>query len=110
MAGRRAVVKAAEAFDRVVDFLESFEALDDHRQRGKVLYRLDEILLLVLLAVIAGCDSWVEIEKFGQKNSICYGGSARSRTARRRTINSATSLQPSMPNSSRAASSRGSAS
>ena len=34
MAGRRAVAKAAEAFDQVVDFLESFEALDDHRQRG----------------------------------------------------------------------------
>ena len=67
MAGRRAVAKAADAFDRVVDFLESFEALDDHRQRGKVLYPLDEILLLVLLAVLAGCDCWVEIEKFGEK-------------------------------------------
>ena len=55
------------SFDPVIDFLESFEALDDHRQRGKVLYPLDEILLLVLLAVLAGCDCWVEIEKFGEK-------------------------------------------
>ena len=58
---------AAEAFDRVVDFLESFEDLADPRQRAKVLYPLDEILLLVLLGVIAGCESWVEIAKFGDK-------------------------------------------
>ena len=58
---------AAEAFDRVVDFLESFEALDDPRQRAKVLYPLDEILLLVLLGVMAGCECWVEIARFGEK-------------------------------------------
>ena len=58
---------AAEAFDRVVDFLESFEALDDPRQRAKVLYPLDEILLLVLLGVVAGCECWVEIARFGEK-------------------------------------------
>ena len=38
MAGRQAAAKASKAFDQVVDFLEAFEALDDHRQRGKVLY------------------------------------------------------------------------
>jgi len=58
---------AAEAFDRVVDFLESFEALDDPRQRAKVLYPLDEILLLVLLGVLAGCECWVKIARFGEK-------------------------------------------
>ena len=67
MAGKRAAVKAAEAFDTVLDFLESFEALDDPRQRNKVLYLLDEVLLLVLLGVLAGCESWVEIAKFGEK-------------------------------------------
>jgi predicted transposase YbfD/YdcC len=67
MAGKRAAVKAAEAFDRVVDFLESFEELDDPRQRGKVLYPLDEVLLLVLLGVLAGCECWVEIARFGDK-------------------------------------------
>lgn len=66
IAGRRATAKAAEAFDQVVYFLESFEALDDHRHRGKVIYPLDEILLLVLLVVLTGCDCWVEIERFGE--------------------------------------------
>lgn len=58
---------AAAAFDRIVDFLESFEELDDPRQRAKVLYPLEEVLLLVLLGVLAGCESWVEIAKFGEK-------------------------------------------
>ena len=66
MAGMSAAVKADEAFDRVVEFLESFEALVDPRQRGKVLYLLDEVLLLVLLGVLAGCESWVEIARFGE--------------------------------------------
>ena len=59
--------KAAEAFDQVVDFLESFEALEDPPQRAKVLYPLDEVLLLCLLGVLAGCESWVEIAKYGEK-------------------------------------------
>lgn len=58
---------ADEAFDRVVDFLEHFGELDDPRQRAKVLYPLDEVLLLCLLGVLAGCESWVEIAKFGEK-------------------------------------------
>ena len=67
MAAKLAAQKAAEAFDTIVDFLESFEDLDDPRQRGKVLYPLDEVLLLVLLGVIAGCESWVEIARYGEK-------------------------------------------
>jgi predicted transposase YbfD/YdcC len=67
MAKTHGVATAARAFDQVVEFLESFEALEDHRQRAKVLYPLDEILLLVLLGVLAGCESWVEIAKFGDK-------------------------------------------
>ena len=67
MAGRLATQKAAAAFDTIVDFLESFEELDDPRQRAKVLYPLDEVLLLVLLGVIAGCESWVEIARYGEK-------------------------------------------
>jgi predicted transposase YbfD/YdcC len=67
MARKGGVATAAQAFDQVVEFLESFEALEDHRQRAKVLYPLDEILLVVLLGVLAGCESWVEIAKFGEK-------------------------------------------
>jgi DDE_Tnp_1-associated len=32
-----------------------------------VLYPLDEILLLVLLAVMTDCDGWVEVARFGEK-------------------------------------------
>jgi len=58
---------ADEAFDQVVDFLEHFSELDDPRQHAKVLYPLDEILLLCLLGVLAGCESWVELAKYGEK-------------------------------------------
>lgn len=56
-----------DGFDQVVEFLEHFKALEDPRQRAKVLYPLDEVLLLCLLGVLAGCESWVEIARFGEK-------------------------------------------
>ena len=39
--------------------------IPDPRQQSKVAYPLDEILLLCLVAVIAGCDSFVEIAEYG---------------------------------------------
>jgi predicted transposase YbfD/YdcC len=61
--------KAAErgALDEAVIFLRYFEALPDPRQRGKVMYPLDEVLVLSLLAVLAGAESFVEIARFGGK-------------------------------------------
>ncbi len=59
------------AFDQIVDFLEHFTDLEDPRQRAKVLYPLDEVLLLSLLGVLAGCESWVEIAKYGEKK-LCF--------------------------------------
>lgn len=55
------------AFAESVVFLSYFDDLPDPRQRGKVKYPLDEILLLCLLAVVAGADCIVEIARFGQK-------------------------------------------
>ena len=52
----QALATADEAFDEAVDFLEHFVDLEDPRQQAKVLYPLDEVLLLCLLAVLAGCD------------------------------------------------------
>jgi hypothetical protein len=46
-------------------FLEYFKDLPDHRQPGKVIYRLDEILLLSLLAVLAGAESFTDTARFG---------------------------------------------
>jgi len=100
--------KVAEAFDKVIDFIESFEALDDPRHRGKVLYLLDEVLLLVLFGVLAGCECWVEIARFGDKKLDLLRRFRYSTTAPRHMINSAKFSWPSLPSSSRAASSPGS--
>jgi predicted transposase YbfD/YdcC len=55
------------AFGEAVVFLDYFKDLPDPRQRGKVLYRLDEVLLLCLLAVLAGSEAITDIARFGEK-------------------------------------------
>ena len=47
-------------------FLDYFKDLPDARQIGEVKYPLDEILLLCLLAVVAGADTITDIAKFGR--------------------------------------------
>ena len=51
MTGTAAV---CEAFGEAVVFLRYFADLPDPRQRGKVTYPLDEVMLLCLLAVSGG--------------------------------------------------------
>jgi predicted transposase YbfD/YdcC len=53
------------ARSEVLVFLSFFADLPDPRQPGKVIYPLQEILLLSLLAVLAGAESFVEIARFG---------------------------------------------
>jgi predicted transposase YbfD/YdcC len=55
------------AFDETVVFLSHFNGLQDPRQPGKVTYPLDEILLLCLLAVLAGAECFTEIALFGAR-------------------------------------------
>ncbi len=55
------------AFDETVVFLSHFKDLKDPRQQGKVAYPLDEVLLLCLLAVLAGAETMVDIALFGCK-------------------------------------------
>lgn len=55
------------AFDESVVFLSYFKDLSDPRQSGKVMYPLDEVLLLTLLAVLAGAETFVDIARFGAK-------------------------------------------
>src|SRR5882757_3138582 len=55
------------AFSEAVVFLDYFKDLPDPRQRGKVLYPLDEVLLLCLLAVLAGSEAITDIARFGEK-------------------------------------------
>jgi predicted transposase YbfD/YdcC len=55
------------AFAETVIFLAYFKDLKDPRQQGKVTYPLEEILLLCLLAVLAGAETVVDIALFGCK-------------------------------------------
>jgi predicted transposase YbfD/YdcC len=48
-------------------FLDHFSSLKDTRQKSKVRYPLDEVLLLVLCAVISGANGWVEVAAWGKK-------------------------------------------
>jgi len=50
-----------------VGFLEHFQALEDPRQLRKVLYPLNEILLLVLCGVICGSETWIDIAEYGEE-------------------------------------------
>ena len=55
------------ALSEAVVFLNHFKDMPDPRQLGKVIYPLDEVLLLCLLAVLAGAEAFVDIARFGEK-------------------------------------------
>jgi predicted transposase YbfD/YdcC len=55
-----------EAVLEAVVFLEHFAELPDPRQLIKVIYPLDEVLLLSLLAVLAGAETFTDIARFGE--------------------------------------------
>src|SRR5580658_279179 len=55
------------AFSEAVAFLSHFSGLPDPRQAGKVIYPLAEVLLLCLLAVLGGAETFVDIALFGEK-------------------------------------------
>src|SRR6266852_4114512 len=55
------------AIHEVVVFLDYFKDLPDPRRLGKVIYPLGEVLLLCLLAVLAGAEGFVDIARFGMK-------------------------------------------
>ena len=55
------------ALGEAVVFLEYFRDLPDVRQSAKVMYPLDEVLLLSLLAVLAGAETFVDIARFGDR-------------------------------------------
>jgi predicted transposase YbfD/YdcC len=67
MAGAAAGGGDCGAFGEAVVFLRYFTDLPDPRQRGKVMYPLEEVLLLCLLAVLAGAETFVDIARFGDK-------------------------------------------
>ena len=63
MTGTDAAVEAAK---ETTVFLSHFEDLPDYRQKGKVAYPLDEVLLLMLAASLAGAETVADMARFGQ--------------------------------------------
>jgi hypothetical protein len=55
------------AIAETTSFLHYFNDLPDHRQAGKVDYPLPEVLLLILLAVLAGAETFTDIARFGER-------------------------------------------
>lgn len=55
------------AISETIVFLEHFKDCPDPRQRGKITYPFDEVLLLSLLAVLGGAETFVDIARFGEK-------------------------------------------
>jgi len=47
-------------------FLSHFGDLPDYRQKGKVAYPLDEVLLVMLAAALAGAETVADIARFGR--------------------------------------------
>ena len=87
----------------------SFKELTDTRQQAKVVYPLHEVLLLALLAKLAGAETFTDIARFGEKKlALLRRFRPFKDGTRRRTTGSATSPRRSMPSSSSAVSLPGS--
>ena len=57
---------ACGAVKETTVFLSHFQDLPDCRQKGKVAYPLDEVLLLMLAAALAGAETVADIARFGR--------------------------------------------
>jgi hypothetical protein len=97
-----------EALAETTIFLQHFKDMPDRRQPGKVTYPLDEILLLCLLAVLAGAEAFTDIARFGEKKLDLLRRFRPFKDGRLRTTTSATFSPPSTPMRSNVASSPGS--
>jgi hypothetical protein len=53
--------------ERFVPFLEHFSTLEDPRIERHKLYPLNEILLILLCGTICYCESWEDLEAFGEE-------------------------------------------
>lgn len=57
--------------EKRIEFIDFFKTIPDHRLDRKKLHPVEEIFLVTFCAVVAGCDSWEDIELFG-KTKIDY--------------------------------------
>jgi len=49
---------------------EYFETMTDARQQAKVQHNFTEIVMMVICAVIAGCDAWEGIADYDQESIL----------------------------------------
>lgn len=49
---------------KLIELKESLKSLKDIRQKGKVIYKIWDIVVTMILAVLADCNEWEEIEDF----------------------------------------------
>lgn len=54
---------------KIKDFKESFKNVKDFRQAHKVKHDLTEMLFVAVIATIANCNTWLEIEAFAEIKS-----------------------------------------
>jgi predicted transposase YbfD/YdcC len=57
--------------NREISFIDFFKEVPDHRIERCKLYKVEEILLIVFSGLIAGCDSWDDLEMFGKIKQDC---------------------------------------
>jgi hypothetical protein len=49
-----------------ISLIISFQDLPDPRVEGRCAHKLIDIIVITVCAVIAGAESWVDVESFGQ--------------------------------------------
>ena len=91
------VEAAVAAAKETTVFLSYFEDLPDYRQKGKVAYPLDKVLLLCWRRRWRGRRPWPTCPALGRPSWGCCGGFAASLTAGLRIISWA-SFSPNSPN------------
>ncbi len=55
-----------EMEDKKLGFIDFFKEIPDHRIARRKLHSVEEILLVTFCGMIAGCDSWDDLELFGK--------------------------------------------
>jgi predicted transposase YbfD/YdcC len=60
-----------EMESKEVGFLDFFSEIPDHRMDRRKLHPVEEILLVTFCGMIAGCESWEDLELFG-KTKLAY--------------------------------------
>ncbi len=50
--------------DEIIKLKEKIKMLEDPRQKNKKIYKIWDIVIVVILAVLSDCNEWSEIEDF----------------------------------------------